>query len=116
LAYDYTKGSAFRDSYAQAFAAYLTVQATEKLKVTTRADYAKGSNTSFGYTAATDGDNELFSLTLTGDYSLWKNVISRLEARWDTALTSDKPFGGTVAGTPSDKSAVSLTGNLIYQF
>lgn len=116
LAYDYTKGSAFRDSYAQAFAAYLTFQATEKLKINTRADWAKGSNTTFGYTSATDGDNELFSLTVTGDYALWKNVISRLEARWDTALTSDKPFGGTVAGTPSDKSAVSLTANFIYQF
>jgi len=115
LAFDYTTGIAFANSDAGALAAYLSFQATEKLKINTRADYGWGDNTMY-YTAATDNDNELFSLTVTADYALWKNVISRLEARWDTALTSDKPFGGTVAGAPSDKSAVSLTANFIYQF
>jgi hypothetical protein len=116
IAFDYTTGIGFEDSYAGALAGYLTYQATEKLKVSGRADYGWGSNTTYGYTAATAGNNKLFSLTATADYSIWKNVISRAELRWDTCLTSDRPFGGKTVGEPSDKNAVSLTANFIYQF
>jgi hypothetical protein len=122
LAYDYTTGINFADSYANALAAYLSYQATEKLKINTRADWANGSNGVFGYTAATAGHNELFSLTTTADYSLWANTITRLELRWDTSLTGDKPFGGETAATPGtpleggQKNYVSLLLNVIYQF
>lgn len=115
LAFDYTTGIAFKDSDAGALAAYLTFQATEKLKINTRVDYGFGDNTMY-YTAKPGTKNELISLTVTADYSLWKNVISRLEVRGDSALTGGQPFGGTVAGVPKDKTAISLTGNLIYQF
>ena len=80
-----------------------------------RADYAWGSNTAYGYTSV-DGKNELFSLTGTVDYALWKNVISRIEARWDTTLTDDKPFGGIDADYGNDKNALSVAVNFIYQF
>lgn len=129
LAFDYTTGINFADSYAEALAAYLSYQATEKLKVTTRADWANGSNGTagvsngvFGYQAATAGHNELFSLTTTADYSLWANTITRLELRWDTSLTGDKPFGGTTAATPGVplsggmKNYVSINFNVIYMF
>jgi len=130
LAFDYTSGMTYSDSWAESLAAYVSFQATEKLKLNGRADWAKGFNGSaaggyhgaFGYTSAGDGENQLFSLTCTADYALWKNVISRLELRWDTAMTDDSPFGGQVAapgGTPlvnGDKTATSLTANFIYQF
>jgi len=132
LAFDYTSGIQYEDSYAESLAAYVSYQVTEKLKLNGRADWAKGYNGSgvavpayngaFGYTSASDGRNELFSATVTADYALWKNVISRLEFRWDTSLTGDSPFGGDVAtapGTPlvgGDENAVSLTANFIYQF
>jgi hypothetical protein len=117
FAYDYTHGIAFEDSYANALAAYLTWQVTEKMKLNTRADYGWGSNGVYGYTTGDDDKNELFSLTGTLDYSLWKNVISRLEARWDTAISGDRPFGGTdPLGSGSDRNAVSLAVNVIYQF
>ena len=72
----------------------------------------------FGFIApdGEDSRNELFSITFTADYALWKNLISRAEFRWDTALTGDRPFGGTTAGAGSDKNAVSLTANLVYMF
>lgn len=114
-AYDYTSGSAFANSYANALAGYLVWQATEKLKVNGRIDYAWGSNGTFGY-GSVDGKNELIALTGTVDYSLWKNVISRVELRWDRALTDDTPFGGKVAGIGRDENAVSLAMNVIYQF
>ena len=117
LALDYTKGIGAENNYSEAFAAYVSFQATEKLKLNGRADFAKGDNGTFGYTSTTDGNNELFSLTCTADYALWKNVISRLEFRWDTCLTDDSPFGGTTDNpAPGDSSATSLTANIIYQF
>lgn len=116
LAYDYTTGINFADSYANALAAYLSYQATEKLKVNTRFDWANGSNGVFGYTAATAGHDELFSFTSTVDYSLWANTITRLEFRWDTSLTGDTPFGGAIGGPPSNKNALSVGLNIIYMF
>ena len=137
LAYDYTTGSAFKDSYANAFAQYIVWQATEKLKLSARSDFAWGSNAPedgvnaygdtettqgvFGYTSAGDA-NQLWSLTGTIDYALWKNVISRFEARWNHCLTGDKPFGATTAATPGEplsgglKNDFSIGVNFIYMF
>ncbi|KAB2653386.1 MAG: outer membrane beta-barrel protein [Verrucomicrobia bacterium] len=111
---------AIADSDSYALGAYLSLQATEKLKLNGRVDYGWGDDAMY-YSAADAGGNagernKLLSLTGTADYTLWKNVISRAELRWDTCLTGDSPFGGTDAGTPTDKNAVSLTANLIYQF
>jgi hypothetical protein len=119
LAFDYTKGINAENNYSEAFAAYVTYQATEKLKLNGRADLAKGDNGTFGYISTGDGNNQLFALTCTADYALWKNVISRLELRWDQCLTSDNPFGGQATPMPAgqgDKTATSLTANFIYQF
>jgi Putative beta-barrel porin-2, OmpL-like. bbp2 len=113
LAYDYTSGSSFKSSYANAFATYLMWQATEKLKSNTRLDFAWGSNGTFGYTSA-GTHNQLMSLTETLDYSLWKNVITRGEFRWDHCLTDDTPFAGVT--DPNRENVFSLTMNVIYMF
>jgi hypothetical protein len=115
LAFDYTTGIGGKDEDAGALAAYLAIQATEKLKIHTRVDYGFGDTGQF-YPSKPGTDNKLLSFTLTADYSLWKNVISRLEGRVDSALTGGPAFGGTVAGTPKDRTASSLTANFIYQF
>jgi hypothetical protein len=121
LAYDYTAnipGTTPQDgSYANAVALYVLYQATEKLKVNTRFDYGSGSNGAYGYASGSaNPQNELFSATVTVDYSLWKNVISRAELRWDHCLTGDSPFGGFAAGAGENKNAVSLAVNVIYMF
>ncbi|MFO1475190.1 MAG: outer membrane beta-barrel protein [Verrucomicrobiota bacterium] len=133
VAYDLTTSSVFQNSYANALGTYLMWQITEKLKSGSRLDfgwgsngsYANGENGSFGYVSQ-GSCNQLMSLTETLDYSLWKNVISRVEFRWDHCLTDDKPFGGTVAadfsttpatpGNPSKANAETLTLNIIYMF
>ena len=117
-AYDYTYGSAgFAASYANATALYVTYQPTEKWKFNNRFDYASGSSGAYGYASTSaHPHNELFSYTLTTDYALWKNVISRAEFRWDHALSGDHPLGGTVAGVGRDKNAVSVNLNIIYLF
>jgi len=132
LAYDYTAGALSaiatpRSSYANASALYVAYKATEKLTVNGRTDYATGSNGTFGYAsakAANLSNNELLSETVTVDYSLWDNVISRVELRWDHSLSSDRPFGGTAAGSAAfgipggahNKNAVSVALNMIYKF
>jgi len=55
--------------------------------------------------------DKVLGLTATLDYALWKNVISRLEYRWDHDLTDQKRFG---AGTKDNDHLLAL--NVIYKF
>ena len=56
-------------------------------------------------------DERVFALTSTLDYALFANVVTRAEARWDTAIGGSnlRPFDG-------EKNDVSLTLNVIYKF
>jgi len=125
LAYDYTYGINFAKSYADALAGYVSYQMTEKLKFNNRLDWTTASGGTGGvyYPTGKGGNDQLLADTLTADYSLWKNVISRAEFRWDHSLSGDKIYGGEVAyGSPGfnpaaeTKNSYELTANIIYQF
>ena len=105
------------DNWAYAIAGYLTFRATEHLSFAGRLDYSAGSNGTWGYFSA-DGENQLLAATITADYALWANVLARLEFRWDTCLTDDKPYGGDMddEGGPSDENALTLAANLVFKF
>lgn len=92
-------------SYGNALAAYVSFQATEQVKVSYRGEYASSSG---GYFTASN-DESLVGNTLTVDYSLWKNVLTRLELRWDHDAGGDKPFNGKA-------DDVSLLANIVYLF
>lgn len=129
--YDYADGvnlpgaaAPNKSAYANCVTFYSLYQATEKLKFNTRAEYTTAT-TGFWYNqtpaapalpVGTSRNARLFGLTETIDYSLWANVISRLEARWDHSLTGDRPYGGTAATPGGDKNVVTLTLNVIYKF
>jgi len=101
------------DNYAYAIAGYLSFAATEKMTLNGRLDYTKGSDGTFydgGAGGVSDEPNSLLGLTGTLDYQLWANVLSRLELRWDTCLTSDTPYAR------EDKNAITLAANFIYLF
>ena len=124
ISYDYTDGPNLpfapgvntKSKYVNAATAYLMFQATEKLKLNARAEYTSASS-GFWYAPTIAGDNaELFGLTGTVDYSLWKNVISRAEVRWDGSLNSERPYGGTTAAPGGQKNALTLALNVIYKF
>ncbi len=108
-------------NWAQAIAGYVQYQATEKLKINDRIDYTTGTdgtfydriNPSTGVVGASDLQNKLLSNTLTVDYSLWANVITRAEVRWDHSLAGDKIYG--LAANP-DNNAVTVAANIIYKF
>ena len=105
-------------NWAYAIAGYASLQATEKLKFNARLDYTAGSDGTWyngGTTLASDDANVMGSATLTADYALWANVISRLELRWDRNLGGDKPYGGVT--TPGgNENAVTTALNVIYKF
>jgi hypothetical protein len=98
-------------NYAWTAALYASFSATEKLKLNARADYAKGSNGTW-YTQAGANENQLGSLTVTADYSLWANVVTRAEVRWDRNLGGDANYHGS----DEDSNAVTLAGNFVYKF
>lgn len=97
--------------YAWAAALYASFQATEKLRLNVRGDYARSSDGVYYTTATPGGDNnELVSATLTADYSLWANVLTRAELRWDHAAGGDEPF------MDGDGDVVTLAANFVYKF
>src|SRR5438093_4013735 len=114
------------NNWAYAVAGYLSFQATEKLKLNGRADFSHGSDGTWynspGIPGAAADNNTIGSLTLTADYALWPNVISRMEFRWDRDLDGNKPYGGTVPSTPPavntgvNENAVTIGANIIYKF
>jgi Putative beta-barrel porin-2, OmpL-like. bbp2 len=141
VSYDYAgahhevNNGSYPDEYANAVAGYLSYQLTEKMSVHGRAEYATYSPKSVnppaagGYSTIDDGlPEKVFALTGTLQYDLWKNVLSRLEIRWDHQLSGvsngrGEAFGGqwinygggvTLRGT--EKNSLLIAANIIYKF
>lgn len=106
------------DGVAWTTAAYVGIQASEKLKLNFRGEYAKGSNgTWYTQPATAKNEDRLLGLTATVDYSLWANVISRVEFRYDRCLDNLKAAGqnnGPFAATSNNNFILAL--NVIYKF
>ena len=81
--------------YANAVGLYASYQLTEKLTLHARGEYA------FSDLQTTLLARKVFETTATLQYDLWKNVLSRLEFRWDHAADGSAPFGGASAGLAS---------------
>ncbi len=115
VAYDYAGVSkqpltANTSGYANAVGLYASYQLTEKLSVYGRGEYAwSGLPAAFGATKVLEG-------TATLQYDLWKNVLSRLEFRWDHAADGSTPYGGTVVGAGSKKNSYILLADIAYKF
>jgi hypothetical protein len=115
FAYDYTYGQSSKSDYANATALYL-MYTMDKWTFANRIDYATGSAGVFDGVNVNNHADQLVSETFDVGYALWKNVITRAEFRWDHSCTGDRVYGGTELGEPSNKNAVSLALNIIYQF
>ena len=103
LAHQNGKGN---DTWAGAV--YVSYQATKKLTLNLREDYVD-SGAALGSQSAGLLGREVLSSTLTADYALWANVISRLEYRWDHDI------GGTPKALGA-RNASLLALNVIYKF
>ncbi len=59
----------------------------------------------------------VLAVTETVRYDLWKNVVSRLELRWDHSLSGTDDFGGATAEYgPTARNSWLLAANIIYSF
>jgi hypothetical protein len=107
-----------------ALACYTSFQATEKLSLHFRGEYLRDRGDQKFFTldptdpaAATNPDRAM-ALTATAQYDLWKNVISRVEFRWDHSLSGQQVWGnpGTSVDGGSLHNEWLLAANLIYKF
>jgi len=113
---------------ALSLALYASYQATEKLSFHLRGEYLD-DQAGYFYDASSSPlvgtGYKVWATTATAQYDLWKNVISRLEFRWDHSA-SRRLFGdnrilnrGTsfeTVGGPSRRNAFMLAANIIYKF
>jgi hypothetical protein len=104
-------------------AGYISYQATEKLSFHGRVEYFKDKVGNFGTLLFNPTVNKAEVLALTGtvQYDLWKNVLSRLEVRYDHSLLGNDLFGGNtvgnnVNGLPTSEGAWLIAANIIYKF
>ena len=101
-------------------AAYASFQATEKLSFHGRFEYVTGDiDEGFGTVGlgSIGRNNAIDAFTATAQYDLWKNVISRVEFRWDHiehGMAFGAPDGTT--GAPTRSNAFLLAANVIYKF
>lgn len=120
-AFDYVFGGGngwgISSSYAWAASLYASFQLTEKLSLHGRGEYA-AHDPSAGSFNVSGFPPKVFSATGTLQYDLWKNVLSRVEFRWDHAMDGNPAFGGTANGgyNPTSVNAYTVMLNVIYNF
>ncbi len=93
------------------YGVYASFQATEKLSLHARAEYVDDKA---GLIVPAGSGINVFAVTATVQYDLWKNVLSRAEIRWDN--TQNGQLYGGIAGAPTLRNAVMLAANVVYKF
>jgi len=94
---------------------YTTYQATDKLSLNLRGEYADTSKLGTLYNggsifAGSKGEE----LTATVEYDLWANMVTRAEFRWDHTEMGSGQF--PTAGGGTTQSYYTLALNVIYKF
>ena len=107
-------------------AGYASYQATEKLSVHLRGEYLRdrGEQKFFTFDStnplASSNPDRALAITATAQYDLWKNVISRVELRWDHSLSGQKTWGNDNTASSTNpgtlRNEFMLAANLIYKF
>jgi hypothetical protein len=93
---------------------YASYQATEKLSFHTRGEYQR-LNTGYADLSNDDAPSNNWEATVTAQYDLWQNVISRLEFRWDNSNAPSDQYGDAQQGTTLN-NAYMVALNVIYTF
>jgi Putative beta-barrel porin-2, OmpL-like. bbp2 len=91
-----------------ALALYLSLKTCEKSSINLRAEYNVA-----GTGAGSAG--EFLATTLTLDYKLWANVVSRVEYRWDHDLNGANG-AATRVGSQGNNNSHSFVAQIAYKF
>ena len=108
-------------NYANATAIYASYQATEKLSLHARGEYASSDALNSSGKPLL-GASKVFAVTATVQYDLWKNVLSRIEFRWDHAADGTDAYGGSpVPGSTAPvpgtrRNSYILLADISYKF
>jgi hypothetical protein len=113
-----------KEGYASTLAAYVSYDLSDKASVNARAEYVHGSAFDSVVAPSKAQEAKIMAITGTFQYDLWgPNVISRIEARWDTSLDGSPMFGGMGPGiggvepvAPTKNNELTFAANLIYKF
>jgi hypothetical protein len=114
--YDYAGNSqtvtpTYAAAWANAASAYISWQAMEKLGIYSRSEYSWRS-----MNATMAGlPSKVFAQTITVQYDLWENVLSRLELRWDHSANGLDAYSNA-SNQYGLKNAYTLALNVIYKF
>ncbi len=120
--------TAQHSAYWHASTVYISYQATEKMTLNLRGEYIHGSgpwlsSVSYDSNGNVNGGSiipqKAVAATATIQYDLWKNVISRLEFRWDHDALDHAVYGGTLNQNflqDSRDNTYMLAANIIYKF
>ena len=112
-------GEAPTDGTAWAGDLYASFQATEKLSLNVRGEFLDdSSDTIFDASEAGLSRAKIWSATADAQYDLWKNVVTRVEFRWDHG-DNGQFFGAnssTTATGASRRNAYLLAAQVIYKF
>ena len=141
-AFDYLSEGAGDGTWATAVAGYVSWQVSEKMKLNARVEFAKSDYNAWAIGPSIEvynpsaneydtfrlnsGSSRLLSSTVTLDYQLWANVITRVEVIWDHDLNGSEIFADEYVdtGSASDpysivngtNNSVLLAANIIYKF
>jgi hypothetical protein len=88
---------------------YVAFQATEKLSIYGRTEYVRQRG---DWALLAPMPERAIEFTGTVQYDLWKNVLSRLELRWDRSISGTGVWGDN----GNLKNEFALIGNLVYKF
>jgi hypothetical protein len=109
--------TAYSSDNPWALAGYVNLQATPKLSLNGRVEWAKNYLSSIAglVSNATASEQNAVALTGTIQYDLWANVLTRLEVRWDHA--SHDIYGGNLNGGGNiGENAIMVALQAVYKF
>jgi hypothetical protein len=106
-------------AYQNNYAIYTSYQLTEKLSVNGRGEYFRQSK----FLGGLGLPDKVIELTATVQYDLWKNVLSRIELRWDHQAgdlsqgNSNPAFGNAgIRGQRGLNNSYIFLANIVYKF
>jgi hypothetical protein len=97
------------------WAAYVAYDWTEKLRTALRLEYMKDAQSVRTQLSPAGTKLDLWEVTLTGQYKIWKGLVGRVEYRHDSA--NQKVFSIRAPGyVPTGKTQDTISFDLYYLF
>jgi Putative beta-barrel porin-2, OmpL-like. bbp2 len=107
--------TAYTSSEPWALAGYVNFQASPKLSLNGRVEWAKNYLSSVAGFGGLPSQQNAVAFTGTLQYDLWANVLTRLEFRWDHA--SHDIYGGNISGGGTAvENAIMVALQAVYKF